>query len=206
MKSFFSMFKESAKELKSVTCLTITGVFIAVSMIIESFSIDIGYAKLNFAFLAIAVIGMLFGPSVGFMAGLACDIVGFIAHPDGGFLPIYVLVAGLQGIIYGVCLYRKNNKYSIVSVNNETNTQTDITLFLKAVIARLLDVVVINLFINTALNLHYGFIPAESYSAAIVARVTKNAIELVADIPMLFVLLPVCLAAYKRTVKVSTKA
>lgn len=199
MKSFFSMFSDSAKELKSVKCLTITGVFIAISMIIESFSIDLQFAKLNFAFLAIAVIGMLFGPSVGFMAGLACDVVGYIVHPAGGFLPLYVLVAGLQGLIYGLCLYHKNDKHSIVWVDNLQKKQRDITLLLRAVIARLLDVVIINLFLNTALNLHYGFIPAQSYGAALVARVTKNAVELCIDLPLLFVLLPVCLVAYKRT-------
>lgn len=199
MKSFLTMFSDSAKELKSVKCLTVTGIFIAISMIIESFSIDIQFAKLNFAFLAIAVIGMLFGPTVGFMAGLACDVVGYIAHPDGGFLPLYVLVAGLQGLIYGICLYHKNDKHSIAWVDNLQQKQRDITLFIRAVVARLLDVVVINLFLNTALNLHYGFIPNEAYGTAIIARVTKNAIELCIDIPLLFILLPVCLTAYKRT-------
>ena len=102
MKSFFRMFVTSAKEFKSIKCITITGVFIAVSMLIESFSIDIRFAKLNFAFVAIAVIGMLFGPTVSVLAGFACDVVGFMVHPTGGFLPAYTLVAGLQGLIYGI--------------------------------------------------------------------------------------------------------
>ena len=199
MKSFFRMFVTSAKEFKSIKCITITGVFIAVSMLIESFSIDIRFAKLNFAFVAIAVIGMLFGPTVSLFAGFACD-------PTGGFFPAYTLVAGLQGLIYGVCLYHKNDKHSILIGNNVTNKQKDITLFVKIVIARLIDVIVINLFINTALNLHYGFIPKAAYSSAIVARIAKNVIELVVDIPLLFIILPVCLVAYKRTVRSRVKA
>lgn len=200
------MFVTSAKEFKSIRCLTITGVFIAASMMIESFSIDIQFAKLNFAFVAIAVIGMLFGPTVSLFAGFACDIVGFMVHPTGGFLPAYTLVAGLQGLIYGICLYHKNDKHSILIGNNVTNKQRDITLFVRIVIARLIDVIIINLFINTALNLHYGFIPKAAYSSAIVARIAKNVIELVIDIPLLFIILPVCLVAYKRTVSSRAKA
>lgn len=187
------MFVKSARELTKVRTLTVTGIFIAVSMVIEMFTIELPFAKLNFAFLAIAVIGMLFGPTVGFMAGLVCDVVGFIAHPTGTFLPVYTLVAGLQGLIYGLCLYYKNDEHRILIDG------TDITLFVRAVIARLLDVLVINLFMNTFLNLHYGFIHADSLTAALTARIAKNLIELGADILLLFVILPVSLMAYKRT-------
>ena len=198
MKSFFNLFADSLKEFKKVRNLAITALLFAISMVIEMYSIDLQFCKLNFAFLAIAAIGLLFGPAVGFFSGLACDVVGFMVHPSGGFLPIYVLVAGLQGVIYGVCLYRKANGHSINVVNNSTGKSTDITLCLRAVLARLLDVIVINLLINTKLNLHYHFIPQEAYGAAIVSRIAKNVIELCADLPLLFILLPVILAAYNR--------
>ncbi len=198
MKSFFSMFLKSAKEFRHIKCITVTGIFIAISMLIEMFSIDLQFVKINFAFLAIAVIGMLFGPVVSMFAGFACDIVGFFVHPTGGFLPAYVLVAGLQGFIYGFVLYYKNDKHSINFTNNETNKSYDITLYLKAVVARLLDIVIINLLLNTKLNLHYGFIPEQAYGAAIISRIAKNMIELCVDLPMLFVILPIALSAYKR--------
>lgn len=197
MKGFLSIFTESAKEFTRVRSLVVTAMFIAVSMIIEMFTIDIGFAKLNFAFLAIAVIGMLFGPCMGLAAGFACDIVGYLAHPDGGFLPLYVLVGGLQGLIYGLCLYHKAGLPRIRFRSKKTGKTTDLTLFVQATVARLLDVVVINLLINTKLNLHYGFIPAEAYSAAIVARFAKNVIELAADLPLLYLLLPLSLKAYQ---------
>ena len=174
MKGIFSCFAESAKEFTKLRSLVITALFIAISMIIEAFSIDLQFAKLNFAFLAIAVIGMLFGPCMGLVAGFACDIVGYLVHPTGGFLPAYILVAGLQGLIYGLCLYHKMNGHSIQFRNTTTGKEWDITLFLRAVVARLLDVIVINLLINTKLNLHYGFIPEQAYGAAIIARTAKN--------------------------------
>ena len=198
MKSFFSMFVKSAKEFRSVKSIAVTGLLIAVSMIIEMCTIEFPFFKINFAFLAIAAIGMLFGPTVAVFAGLACDMVGYLVHPSGGFLIIYTLVAGLQGLIYGVCLYHKADRHSVQFVNNLTKKSLDITLYLRETLARLLDVVVINLLIQTELNLHYGFINADTYGAAVVARVTKNALELVADLPLLFVVLPILLAAYKK--------
>ncbi len=204
MKSFFSAFSTSLKELKSIRCLTITGVFIAISMVLEMYSINLQFFKINFAFLAIAVIGMLFGPTVGICSGMICDIVGYIANPSGGFYPAYVLVGGLQGLIYGLCLYKNMSHYSILLQDNFTKRQRDITLFLRAILARLLDVFVINLLIQTQLNMHYGFIPQEAYGAAISARMAKNVFELLADIPLLFVLLPLALTAYKRLGSVRT--
>lgn len=186
------MFLRSAQEFKSVRCITMTGILIAVSMIIEMHSIDLNFVKINFAFLAIAAVGMLFGPTVGLFAGLAGDVVGFLAHPTGPFLPIYVLVAGLQGLIYGVCLYHKNDSYCI-KVKGK-----DITLYVRAVIARLIDVLFINLLLNTKLNMHYHFIPEQAFSKAIAVRAAKNALELAADIPLLFVILPAVLVIYKR--------
>ena len=202
MKSFFSMFGKSAKELTNPVNLVKVGMLIAISMVLEMFSIDFTFVKINFAFLAIAVIGMLFGPTVGFVAGLACDIVGFIAHPSGAFIPVYTLVAGLQGLIYGIVLYSKQDGQWVASDDageRKSVKGLDVTLFIRAVIARLLDVVIINLVINTSLNLHFGYIHADSYSAAIVARVAKNVIELAADIPLLFALLPAALVAHRKT-------
>ena len=197
MRDFLSVFTDSAKEFTKVRSLVTTSLLVAVSMVIEMFSIDIGVAKLNFAVLALAILGMLFGPCMGMMAGFACDIVGYLAHPSGGFLPAYVLVGGLQGLFYGLFLYQKWSGHSIQFVSNKTGKTTDITLYLRAIVARLADVVIINLLIQTKLNLHYGFIPQEAYGAAIVARVAKNVIELAIDLPLLFILLPVALKAYQ---------
>ena len=152
MRDFLSVFTDSAKEFTKVRSLVTTSLLVAVSMVIEMFSIDIGFAKLNFAFLAIAIIGMLFGPCMGMMAGFACDIVGYLAHPSGGFLPAYVLVGGLQGLFYGLFLYQKWSGHSIQFVSNKTGKTTDITLYLRAIVARLADVIIINLLIQTKLK------------------------------------------------------
>ncbi len=198
MKSFFHLFKLSYDEVfgrkgtLGIVNLGITAMLIAVSMIIESMTIEVAFFKINFAFLAIAAIGMLMGPTVGFFAGGLCDVVGFLVHPSQGFLPVYVLIACLQGLIYGLVLYRK------CGYDNKTEREKGVMLFVRLVIARLLDVAIINLLLNTGANLYYGFIPAASYSAAVSARLIKNLLELAADIPLLAVIMPVVLMVYNR--------
>lgn len=205
MKGLFNSIVMSAKEFLKLRTLTVTAMLIAASMFIEMFSVDIGFVKLNFAFLAIAVIGMLFGPCVGFVAGLACDIVGFLAHPTSAFLPAYVLVAGLQGLIYGMILYHKAYGGNADLTKKISAKKKNISFAIRIVAARLCDVIIINLLINTALNMHYGFIPAAAYSTAIIARVAKNVLELGLDLPLLFVILPAALAAYKRVFRMQTR-
>ncbi|MGN0632139.1 MAG: folate family ECF transporter S component [Ruminococcus sp.] len=201
MKGLFNSFAMSAKEFTKLRSLTITAMLIGLSMIIEMFSIDIGFVKLNFAFIAIAVIGMLFGPAVGIVAGFACDIVGFIAHPAPTFLPLYTLAAGLQGLIYGILLYHKVYGGEI---SDSSKLKKNVSFVIRIVAARLLDVIIINLLINTALNMHYGFIPQAAYGAAIIARVAKNVIELGIDLPLLFVVLPAAMMAYRRVFHIGT--
>jgi hypothetical protein len=69
---------------------------------------------------------------------------------------------------------------------------------LRAFVARLLDVVIINLILNTQANIYYGFIPKESTTTVVFTRIAKNFIEFFADIPLLFILLPPLLFMYKR--------
>ncbi|MBQ7991077.1 MAG: ECF transporter S component, partial [Oscillospiraceae bacterium] len=80
MKGFFALFKKSFEEMftggigKSLLNLVICAMLIALSVVIESMAIDIGAVRINFAFLAVAAIGMLFGPTVGLVSGGICDV------------------------------------------------------------------------------------------------------------------------------------
>ncbi len=194
MKSFLTMFKDSSKEFENVRSLTITAIFIAISMVIEKFTINLPFTKINFAFLAIAVIGMLTGPVMGFVAGMICDIVGFLVNPTGAFMPIFTIIAGLQGLIYGILLYRKQENFCIGKLSE------NISLSIRAVIARVLDVVFINLFLNTYFMVKLGFIPNKTFTMVLEGKLVKNLLEMVIDIPMLMVLLPAVIVIYKKTI------
>lgn len=205
MKSFFNLFSLSAKEItgqkmsRNLLNLVITAMLVAVSMSIEALTIPMPFGKINFAFLAIAAIGMLYGPAIAFFAGGMCDIVGYFVHPDGGFLPLYVFIGMLQGLIYGLILYRRwGNMYS--DEKNRRLFGINLSeMAVRLIIARLCDVIIINLLLNTAANLHYGFIPAQAFGTAVAVRLTKNILELFADIPLLLVIMPVILGVYCRT-------
>ncbi|MBQ5339935.1 MAG: folate family ECF transporter S component [Oscillospiraceae bacterium] len=182
------MFRESFKEFKDLRAVVVTGLLIALSMVIESFTINLGFAKINFAFLAIAAIGMLYGPSVSICAGAICDILGYLVAPDGAFFPLYTLIGAMQGLIYGVIAYRKLSK--------KTGREFDIEMMIRLVIARVADVVFINLICNTAANFHYGFLRDKTLGAAIAARVAKNLLELPIDIILIVGVLMAVLKAY----------
>ncbi len=181
-------FLESCKELKDLRAVVVTGLLIALSMVIESFTINLGFAKINFAFLAIAAIGMLYGPSVAFFAGGICDILGYLVAPDGAFFPLYTLIGAVQGLIYGVIAYRKLCDKSGKAFNKE--------MMIRLIIARIVDVLFINLICNTAANFHYGFLQDKTLGAAIAARTAKNLLELPFDIILIAGVLMAVLKAY----------
>lgn len=183
------LFQMSLKELKDLRAVIVTGLLIALSMVIESFTIQLGFAKINFAFLAIAAIGMLYGPSVSLFAGALCDVLGYMVAPDGAFFPLYTLIGALQGLIYGLIAYRR--------ISQKNGRAFDVEMVVRLVIARIVDVVFINLICNTAANFHYGFLRDKTLGAAIAARVAKNLLELPVDIFLIAVVLMAVLKAYE---------
>lgn len=182
-------FKRSLNELRNIRCLAAVGVFIAVFVVLDGFgSIRIGdFLKINFAYLALAVIGMLFGPSVGALAGFACDLVGYMVNPVGGFIPWLALITSLEGMIYGLFLYG--------FVPDKSFKQ-----YIKIFWARLTVVVLCNLLLNTWALYSFGFIgkAGESLWALIYARIGTNAVGLAAAVLLMpAVLVPVKIA-YRR--------
>ena len=183
------IFRWSIDEMKNLRAVIVTGLLIAVSMVIESFTVNLGFAKINFAFLAIAAIGMLYGPSVSLLAGAMCDILGYMVAPDGAFFPLYTVIGAVQGLIYGLIAYRR--------LPQKTGRAFDIEMMIRLVTARIADVVFINLICNTAANFHYGFLRDKTLGAAIAARVVKNLLELPVDIILIAAVLTAVLKAYE---------
>lgn len=104
--SFFEKFGRSASELRSVRCITATGILIALDLVLKMLSIKItSDLKITFAYLALATVGMLFGPVVAFIAGALTDIIGFFLTADGGFSPLFTVVEAVGAMIYGIFLY-----------------------------------------------------------------------------------------------------
>ncbi len=185
--AFFTNFKKSAEELKSVKCIVTIGMLLAVAVVLDGFgSIRIGDAiKINFVFLPLAMIGILFGPVCGGLAGLLVDVIGYLVNPIGTFIPALVLISGLEGLIYGMILY---------NIRPEKNWQT----LVRIVIARFIVCAVCNLTLNTLALYSIGYITGDSFGALFAARIVTNLITFGLGVVMMSALCIPLKLAYNR--------
>lgn len=185
MKRLLSFFSDSAKELTHVRCIVMTGMLIAVGLLLKIFvMIPVGETiKISFNFLALASIGMLFGPVPAVAAGAITDVLGFfVANKTGGaYHPGFTLVEMTGGLIYGICLYK---------------AQVGKFFPVRCVIAKTLIVIICNLLMNTYfICTLYG---TGSFISMLPPRLLKNAIMLPVDIVLMCIVLPAVLTAYNK--------
>ncbi len=183
MKNFLSNFKSSAAELKNVRCLTVTGILVAVFIVLDMFSFrPVEYIKFNFAFIALAAVGMLFGPVPAVMAAIAGDLIGCILSGQAPIVPLSV-TAMLEGFLYGIMLYKKNG----------------MKLVIFSIVSRVIDSAVICLLLNTAILMHFGFM--SNTSAQFIIRYGAVSTELILYVFVIMTLMPTIQVLYERTFK-----
>ncbi len=70
--------------------------------------------RISFGELPIMMTGMLFGPIVGGISGVAADIIGVLINSQGAFHPGFTLSSMLWGVVPGLFgnLYRNNYSYN----------------------------------------------------------------------------------------------
>ena len=91
--------------------ITRIGLLIALEIVLSRFlSISTPVMKIGFAFVPLSVIGMLYGPLYGGIAGALCDFIGAILFPIGAYFPGYTLTAALSGATYGAFLQKDGAK------------------------------------------------------------------------------------------------
>lgn len=163
-----ALFRDSAAELTRLPSLVAAALLMALGLALSSVRIDITPTlRISFAFLANAMIGMLFGPVVSMLTGGIGDILGFLIHPSGPYFPGITITAVLSGLLYGVFLYHSNARLSHVIA-----AKTSVTL---------LSNILLNTFWTSIL---YG----KAFMAILPLRITKNLVMLPIEIVMLFVL------------------
>lgn len=122
MQKIKSIFKNSANELKSTRCLTLTAMLGALSVILSNFTIVVTSSlKISFFFVPTRIVYYLFGPFVGTVFGAAIDILNYIVKPTGPFHPGFTISAALSGMIFGLILYKKPLKFSRILVTSAIN-------------------------------------------------------------------------------------
>ena len=163
--NFIETINESSKELKKVKSITGSALFAAMNIILDYFKIVVSTSlEISFAFLALAVGGMLYGPVVTAILGGVADLVAFLIKPNGFFFPGFTFNTMLSGFIYGMFFYKKQ-----------------ITLK-RVALAVLTTTVVINLILTPIwLNIMYG------NALFAVVRIVKNAIQYPINVALCYV-------------------
>ena len=108
-----SMFRTSAKELKTTSAMAVCAMLAALALILNSVaSINIGpYVKIGFSGIPNQIADYLFGPITGCLFAGVLDIVKFFIRPDGPFFWGFTFNAMLAAFIYG-CFYYKHGRHS----------------------------------------------------------------------------------------------
>lgn len=201
MKSFFSLFSDSAMELKKVSTLTVSGLFIALSVVLRNLTINVSAdLRINFAFIGIMIIGMLYGPIVSVLGSVSIDVIGYFL--DGFKARDYnfalLLVKIISGLIYGIMLYKK--------VTNKS-------LIVNTVVARIIVVLICQLILNSIVlyycyqNKNFPFMSSSEWSAFgiwMLPRLIKNGIMLPIEIALSVMILPIAKQSYIKVFKRKT--
>lgn len=177
-------FISSARELKKVRAIVLTAMFIALKLVLDLLNLRITLSqdlRITFGFLAMAMIGMLFGPVVGMIAGLAGDVLGYLVNQGGGaYFPGFAVTAVLGGLVWGICLYKTSFKWWKFLISKG----------------------IINIFLNIGLNTLWLYIMyGPSVLATFPLRVFKNTAILPIEVIMVIAVGKIVFEAYKRSFK-----
>lgn len=209
--TFFGKFKKSALEMKNLSCLAVTAILIALALVLKlvgtvQITDDL---KLSFSFIAVASIGMLYGPTVTGMACVVTDVLGYLIKPTGGaFNPLFTLVEVMGGVLYGLFLYGFNPvKLELGGVGEffksiGANWKSALRIVLaKVSVAVVCNLLMTPLFITITKTMEAGVFNAgvfwTGFMTRIGTRLIKNAIEIPVHCLLLLLTLFPIYAAYR---------
>ena len=96
--------------------LVLTAMLVAIQVILSRcLSINLWNLKIGFAFVPIAMAGMLLGPMGAGLTGAVADIIGATLLPSAAFFPGFTLTAFITAFGYGFFLHKKQDMPHIVA-------------------------------------------------------------------------------------------
>lgn len=99
--------RDAFGELKSTRMLVLTALMIAIRIALKSLSIPVGEnLYITVGFFVNAVGSMIYGPVLGFLSGIVCDVLGWALFPKGAFFLPFTLIEGLGSLFYALFFYR----------------------------------------------------------------------------------------------------
>lgn len=157
---------QSSKEMSRLPALMGGAMLTGVSTVINRFTVSFSSTlRLSFGFLAVGLCGMLYGPMLTGLMGIAVDLLRYLVIGGGMYFPGFTLNEFIAGFLYGAVLYRK-----------------PITLP-RVFMAKLAVTVVINICLTPLwLSILYG----DAFIVLLTARIAKNLIMLPVETLMLY--------------------
>ncbi|NLJ16785.1 MAG: folate family ECF transporter S component [Clostridiales bacterium] len=211
LSKFFGIFPKSLRETKSISCISTTAMLIALNIAIKLFTIPVTEnLKISFSFLALAAIGMLYGPVVGAVAGFITDILGFfLVNRTGAAFDIrFTLVEVMAGFLYGLFLYGLKPGKIFFNPDGEKlplskRLKADGWFLTRVILGKSAVVVICNL-LMTSYFIYVNLNKSETFWVYATGRVIKNLIQLPLDIVLLLIVLPIIYYAFaKSSIKIS---
>lgn len=179
MKNIIKNVTDSAKELKKPTALVVTALMIAFGVILHTFgTISISEAlMLKWAFLPMAVVGMMYGAIPAALCGGLIDLISTLMMPkaSGGFFVGITFCMMATGFLYGLFLYKSEK------------------LTTRIIICTVVNFVVVTMLLTTAV-LSFSF--GSTFMAVLLPRFVKAVF-----MPVEAVLLIIILKALKKRLK-----
>ena len=140
-------------------------VLVALEIVLNRFlSINTPVVKIGFAFVPIAVAGMLFGPIPAAIVAALADLLGAVLFPTGTIFLGITLTAFLKGICWGLFLYKKQS-------------------ILNIVLAVLVDQIVLSYFLN---SFWLSILMGTPYASLLATRIVQTAILIPVELVVVF--------------------
>lgn len=155
VREFFSL-----KGVFTIRNISIMGMMVAVSVVLNQFSIYITptFKGISFAYLPGVIVAMFFGPWAALIYAFVSDTINFLVRPIGFYFPGYTLSEMLCCFTYACFLYKQS------------------TTVLKVVFARMINLVFVIFGLNFLWNvLMYGATASKFFSSA---RLINNLVQL----------------------------
>ena len=100
----------SEKKMSRTHRIVLMAMLAAIQIVLSRFlSINLWNLKIGFAFVPIALAGMLLGPVGAGLTGMVADIIGATLFPSGTFFPGFTLTAFITAFGYGFFLHKKQD-------------------------------------------------------------------------------------------------
>lgn len=123
-------------------------------------SLSTPIVKISFAFIPVAICGMLYGPLCAGAVGGLSDIIGVALFPNGIYFPGFTLSAILSGVIYGVFLKNSYNNLTSLIIAVSIN-RILISLCLTTFWLSLLTNISFNILISTRIIQNLVMLPVQ---------------------------------------------